>query len=185
MTTPTPQGGDFAPCRCGDNQGIVVEALQAPYQLRGNLFIAVCGCCGKGVPFVAYRFHGDSVMPDAIAAWNGAAALAASEARVKELELQLIAARPLFSYRYFKAKAEAAEQSLSAMQARVDGLEADAGRLDAITRLPGQFSSRKLLDGVSVHMQGHGYFFGSTPRDAIDAYIAAIAAQRQEPTNGD
>ena len=60
-----------------------------------------------------------------------AAALAASEARVKSLELELSAARPLFSYRYFKAKAEAAEQSLAALETAMDPRQWDRALSDA------------------------------------------------------
>lgn len=62
---------DFLPC-C-DNalpDGIEIHRAPAPWQLRGDLYLALCKWCGRAAPFIFYGAHRDDVMPQAIAEWN-------------------------------------------------------------------------------------------------------------------
>ena len=114
------------------------------------------------------------------------AALAASEARVAELECENAEVRVALrnrtrdfyatgdAYDTMKQRAEAAEQSLSAMQARVDGLEAALRAIyQRIPDLPiTPETSEAATDALTEFCLMMG--FHDIPDDA------AIAAQRQE-----
>jgi len=56
-----------------DPLGIFISRCDAPCQLRGDLYIALCRWCGRGAPFVTLRYHDNlGVNLDAVAAWNAA-----------------------------------------------------------------------------------------------------------------
>ena len=117
--------------------------------------------------------------------------LAASEARVDDLTYRLATANSfgdqcLDDIGRAMNRAEAAEQSLAAMQARVDGLEADAARYrfcvehDVFPVIANDGKTWVVF--VSVTSRRRSMFAAQTPSEAIDA---AIAAQRQETGNDD
>ena len=130
-------------------------------------------------------------MADRLAAAHerDAAALAASEARVALLEsdAERIAScpwrvqkgctalcQPPKGLRDALARAEAAEQSLSAMQARVDGLEVALRPLAELDLRPDGFDERP--DTQTIYARDNSRITVGDVRRAI----AAIAAQRQE-----
>jgi hypothetical protein len=126
-----PVAQDFAPCRCGEQQDIVIQhLLDRPVQLRGDVYVAVCRWCGKGVAFVSCDPL-RAVMPEAVAAWNAAATIADHARIVAEVRAAYDnRTRDWYAqgdaYDAMKQRAEAAESELAALRARVEGLQAFA-----------------------------------------------------------